>query len=215
MLSGRGSRGGRDGLTLVEVIVAVAITAIIGASVYTTLGGSRDRERVRQSYEILRDITRIIDRFDTATQGGTLTAGRHPRSLFQLNNPITTTQTTNCTGCRNVCNVAYVSGNVSGWNSNGPLFQSRDVTVRTGFRIPIGLVRDSLVRVPAAAPADQGRTFGLLQITIDTVTYDDARDLKSIVDGTADSSLGVVRWSTNAVNGVLASIFWTLPLAGC
>lgn len=207
--------GGRLAFTFVEIVVAVAITAIIGSTVYVSLAGARDRQRVSDSYAILQDLTRILDRFDTATGGSTVLNGRHPRSLFQLNNAITVTQTTGCTSCRNICDVAHSSNQTPGWTSGGPFFQSRDITVGTGFRIPIGLVRDSLIRVPAGAPADPPRTYGLMQVRIDSVDYLDAVDLKLIVDNLTDSSKGVVRWTTNAVDGVLPSIFWTLPLGGC
>lgn len=210
------TRSNRLGFTFLEIVVAVAITAIIGGTVYTTLGGARDRQRVDESYTILRDITRAIDRFDSATASGTLVNGRHPRSIVQLNDSVIVTQTANCTRCRNACDVAYVAANSTGWNATGPYFQNRQITPGTGFRLPIGLVRDSLIRVPAGAPASQGLTYGLLQVRIDSVDYLDAVDLKKIVDALpTDSSKGVVRWTTDAVDGVLLSIFWTLPLAGC
>lgn len=210
----------RDGFTFLEIIVAVAITSIVAATVMVTLGGSGDRRRVDESAQILRDLTRIIDRFDSGTQGGTVVNGRHPRSLYQLNNLITSTQTANCALCRNSCDVAFTSGansNVSGWTAAGPFLQGREITVGTGFRIPIGLVRDSLIRTGTAS--NQGLTWGILQIRIDAVDYVDAVDLKLITDALpTDSSKGVVRWTTytTATNkGVIPSIFWTFPVAGC
>lgn len=203
----------RAGFTFLEIVVAVGITAIIGATVYATLGGARDRQRVDDSYAILRELTRVIDRFDSLTGG--VANGRHPQYLSQLNNAITVTPTANCLFCKNICDVAHTSNQTPGWSSNGPFYQSRDITAGTGMRIPIGLVRDLLIREPVSASADQAHDYGVMKVQIDGVDYLDALDLELIVDSLPDPSKGVVRWTATPVDGVLSSIFWTLPIAGC
>lgn len=207
----------RPGLTMVETVVAVTIFAVIGGAIYAGLGGYRDRQRVMDSTVILRDVVRALNRYDTLTANGAFppAAGRYPRRLSDLTNEITSTVTTGCTNCRNSCDGGYSATNVSGWVNRGP-FLGREVVLHTGFRIPIGLVRDSLIRTPATA-ANADRSFARLQIRIDSVFYSDAVELNAVVDGDLPTdTTGIVRWTaTPDADGRLASVFWNIPVGGC
>lgn len=215
---------GRAGFTLLEMVIAVAIIAVLGGAVVVGLSGYRERQKVNESHDILRALAATLFRYDTALAAGANppTAGRYPLQLYHLSNLITSTATTNCALCRNSCggtatpalNSVYSTTNVTGWTTNGPFF-NRDVVLGVGFSIPIGLVRDSLVRTPAtAANADNDRAR--LQIRIDTVLLEHALDLNAMVDGDAGGGTGTVQWSaTPDGSGRLSSIFWTLPIRGC
>lgn len=216
----------RLGFTLIEIAVAVAILALLAAASYPGMASYRDHRRVEQSAVVMHGLVRIMTSYDTVTANGgnPPTNGRYPRSLFQLMNQITATQTTNCTSCRNSCNTAYTSTNVTGWNNFGPFF-NREVVAGTGLRIPIGLLRDSLIRIPATA-ANASRSFARLQMRIDSVFYEDAITLNRWVDGGATTptsrdasfvdTVGTVRWSDPVdFDDMIPSIFWNFPVGGC
>lgn len=205
------------GFTLVEIAIAVAIIAILSAVLLATVVVERGRSRVSESHETLTELVKILYVYDSALGFTDVPPleGRFPRLLSHLTNEIVSTGGATCQLCRNSCGSLYTGKNVDGWRSKGP-FYSRDIPFAVGLRIPIGLVRDSLTRVPATASPDVSRTFGRLQIRIDSVALLDAQDLDERVDGVASPTTGVVTWTAAPdPDGVLSSIFWNMPIAGC
>jgi hypothetical protein len=76
-------------------------------------------------------------------------------------------------------------------------------------------VRDTLFRNPPTA-TNADLTFARLQIRIDSVLLTDAQDLDERVDGSADPTVGAIRWTAAPdADGILSSIFWNMPIAGC
>lgn len=224
-----GAQRARSGFTLIEIVVVTGIIVIMGAIAFVTLSSNRQRQKVDASLDLLRDLTTALYAYDSATANSTtnFVPGRFPSRLHHLTNQITSTNTANCPLCRNSCgmvaapvsNSRYTAANVTGWTSRGP-FYSRDIKLHVGFLIPIGLVRDSLTRIPAqtatntTALADTER--GRLQIRIDSVRLEDMLVLKSLVDGTSNAATGILRWS-DAVDaeGRIPRAFWTMPIRGC
>jgi prepilin-type N-terminal cleavage/methylation domain-containing protein len=216
---------GRPGFTLTEVAVAAAILAVLAsvvlASVHESIGTTA--KRIGDSAAALRELTNALNKFDTATGNGTPWSGRMPLQIAHLTNPITSTASANCPLCRNSCGrispppaqSLYSATNVSGWNNHPGPFYSRDVTPGVGFALPIGLVRDTLIRTDATA-ANANRSWAILQIRIDNVSLADAQELDMMVDTENSAGRGTIRW-TAAPNaeGMLSSIFWTIPVGGC
>jgi prepilin-type N-terminal cleavage/methylation domain-containing protein len=204
------------GFTLVEMAVAVAVLAILTAILLATVVVNRGRSRVSESHEVLTELVRTLHFYDTALAFGDVppTEGRFPFLLSHLTNEISITSSPPCQVCQNSCGALYVGKNVDGWRQSGPFYR-RDIPFSVGLRIPIGLIRDSLTRIPATA-ADVSRSFGRLQIRIDSVALLDAQDLDERVDGVASQTAGVVTWTAAPdADGMLSSIFWNMPVGGC
>lgn len=204
------------GFTLIEIAVAVAVLAILSAILLATVVVERGRSRVSESHEILAELVKTLHFYDTALAFGDIppTEGRFPRQLSHLTIEITSSGGATCPLCRNSCGVLYTGKNVDGWRRSGP-FYPRDIPSSVGLRIPIGLVRDSLIRIPASA-SDENRSYGRLQIRIDSVVLLDAQDLDERVDGVASPTAGLVTWTAAPdPDGMLSSIFWSTPIAGC
>ena len=207
---------GVRGFTLIEIAVAVAVLAILSAIVLATVVVERGRSRVSESHETLSGLVKTLYAYDTALAFGDIppTEGRFPFLLSHLTNEINITSSPPCQLCQNSCGAQYTGKNVDGWRRSGP-FYTRDIPYAVGLRIPIGLVRDSLTRVPATA-GDVSRSFARLQIRIDGVALLDAQDLDERVDGIASPTAGVVTWTAAPdADGILSSIFWNVPIAGC
>jgi len=205
-----------EGFTLIEIAVAVAVLAILSAIVLATVVVERGRSRVSASHETLSELVKTLYAYDTALAFGDVppTEGRFPRMLSHLTNEINIITSPPCQLCQDSCGSLYTGKNVDGWRRSGP-FYPRDIPYAVGLRTPIGLVRDSLTRIPASA-SDVSRSFARLQIRIDSVAFLDAQDLDERVDGVASPTAGVVTWTAAPdADGILSSIFWNVPIAGC
>jgi prepilin-type N-terminal cleavage/methylation domain-containing protein len=225
------SSGPRRGFTLIEVAVAAAIFALLAAVVFATVHGAvgTTTKRVSDAAAELRELTIAINRFDTATgKGGSLEKGRLPLQISHLTNPITNTNTANCPLCRNSCGFGpsppsqslYSQDNEDGWAEEPGPFYSKDVAAGVGFALSIGFVRDTLIReplVPTPMNATTAiRAYGLLKVRIDNVSFADAQELNAFVDGDNSASTGTIRWTaTPDAEGMLSSIYWTIPIGGC
>lgn len=173
--------------------------AILSAVLIATVAVQRGSSRVSESHETLTELVRTLHFYDTSVT-------RFPRLLSHLTNEISTSG-------HNSCGSVYSASNVTGWRSRGP-FYSRDIPFAVGLRIPIGLVRDSLIRIPATGNATSG--FARLHIRIDSVALLDAQDLDERVDGFVSPTAGAVTWTAAPdADGMLSSIFWSTPIAGC
>lgn len=225
------SRGLRRGFTLTEVAVAAAIFAILAAVVFATVHGATGTttKRIGEAAAELREITSAINRFDTATgKGGSLEKGRLPLQISHLTTPITDVNTVNCPLCRNSCGFGpapaslslYTGDNDDGWDEEPGPFYSRDVVPGVGFRLSIGFVRDTLIREPLTPTPFNAtaatRAYGLLKVQIDNVSFADAQELNALVDADNSATTGTIRWTaTPDAEGMLSSIFWTIPISGC
>lgn len=215
----------RRGFTLTEVAVAAAIFAILAAVVFATVHGATGTttKRIGDAAAELREVTNAINKFDTATGDGSPEKGRLPLQISHLTDTIVDVSSANCPRCRNSCGFGpappaqslYSSENENGWRNRPGPFYSRNVIPGVGFPLPIGFVRDSLIRSPATA-ANAIRSYGILQVRIDNVSFADAQELNAIVDGDNSASTGTIRWTATAdAEGMLSSIFWVIPVGGC
>jgi prepilin-type N-terminal cleavage/methylation domain-containing protein len=217
----------RRGFTVTEIAVAAAILAVLASVVLASVHGAvgTTGKKIGDSAATLRELTSALNRFDTATGAGTPWLGRMPLQISHLTNPITSTSSANCPLCRNSCGFGpgppahslYSATNVTGWNNHPGPFYSRDVVPGVGFALPIGFVRDTLVRNPVATAAgNANREWGILQVRIDNVSFADAQELNAVVDADNSAATGTIRWTaTPNAEGMLSSIFWTISVGGC
>ena len=222
--------GLRRGFTLTEVAVAAAIFAILAAVIFATVYGATGTttRRIADSAAELRELTSAINKFDTATGDGSPEKGRLPLQISHLTDTIVDVATSNCPRCRNSCGLGptpptqslYTSENETGWRNRGGPFYSRNVIPGVGFAVPIGFVRDTLIRNPAVpnplTNTNAIRQFAILQVRIDNVSFADAQELNAWVDADNSASTGTIQWTaTPDAEGMLSSIFWTIPVGGC
>ncbi|MBA2686563.1 MAG: prepilin-type N-terminal cleavage/methylation domain-containing protein [Gemmatimonadaceae bacterium] len=166
------SPNGVNGFSIVEIVVAIAIMAVLGAIVVPSVGSYLDRKRVEDSAATLDSLRVAIGRFRTATAD-------YPGRLSHLTKRITTSDRTACNTAANTI-VNYVAGSQTGWDNNGP-FWDRSIP-RTGIPLSIGTVLDSMHRTSTSVLP------GAMVMTIPGVFIGEARELNLLEDGPLDAN---------------------------
>lgn len=201
MAADRTARSGRPGFSLAEVIVTIAILALLATVVVRSTSGVADRERVKESIETLERLSFAIFRFD-------LVVARFPRRITHLHTRITGSPETS------ICSaVTYTSSQQSTWETHpfgGPFWEYP--TAASGFPIPIGMVSDTMVRSPLIA-INTARSFGILQIVVREVSDDDVVEMNLLVDRDGSSTQGAIRWTPDGAGA--NTMTWNIPIAGC
>lgn len=178
----------RRGFTLIEVVVALAIFAVMTA-VVAVIAFPRLRQsaaaRTMADYQALHEAV-------SAFRGD---IGQYPRVLTQLALPITA-------GDQNLCGTAFGSGRVARWR--GPYLDRLldDNGVASGF----GAFGDTLGRFPATAATPT--SYGALLYGVQVPDSMDALEIDVLMDDTADVASGTVRWG----GGLL---LFVVPITGC
>ena len=164
--------------------------AVVGSLVIPALTSYLDHSRVASSAQTLQALSQSLFNFRTAVT-------QSPKRLSHLSTAILSTDTTSCTGVAPTTTVLY-GANASRWTPNGPYYD-RAIS-KTGFPLGIGTANDVLVRTSA------NTTAGFLNITIPSVSFNDAVELNNIVDGPADANQANRSNTTGAVE-------WGVPVA--
>lgn len=177
----------RPGFTLVEIVVAVAIMALLTAVTLPTVAQYLSDQKIATTASTL-----------TALKNGIATFRANvvvsPSRLTHLTRAITSTDTTSCTG-RGIALPFAPYGSVAAlrWSIAGPYYPKALSTY--GLQVPIGTISDTLSRTAAAG------TASYLNITIRNVRFQDAVKLNDLMDGTADvnqadrsNTTGAVQW---------------------
>jgi len=195
----------RAGLTLIEIVVSLAIVAVLGAVVFQNLAAHADRQRVNESIIALNGLRLSVYRFDSAV-------GRFPRTIRNLHTKITDTEPTICTAL-NFSSKGKDGGEVGLWevSARGGPFYHYD-TPQSGFPIGIGVVSDTFTRDPATA-ANEDRSFGWLQIVVRGVTDDDVTEANLLTDRDGSATNGAVRWLADGSG--TNTMTWNIPIGGC
>lgn len=179
---------GRDGFTLVEILVVLAIGIVLAVAVLPGMIGAMDQSRVEQSAKSFHAMGEAIGSMWTDME-------QYPGSLSDLSGPL---------GATDLCGDAYASP--GDWT--GP-YLSRTVAA-TGLPLPIGTAGNTLTysELPALAPEEY-----LLEITVAGASHEDARVLNAEVDADADSAAGAIRWGPVS-NGVV-DLSYVRPVQPC
>jgi prepilin-type N-terminal cleavage/methylation domain-containing protein len=164
----------RRGFTLAEVLVGLAIVAILAAVLYPAIGSQLRRG---QSAALGNQIGNLRDAIAAYRQN----VGRYPRTLSQLSNALGASATDACANTmpppvRNAWRGPYLTQAVSG-----------DIVVGDAT------VKDTLVRSPAT---DAGTAPGTLIIRFINVDSLIAFDVEKNFDPAIDYASGSILWSS-------------------
>ena len=183
--------GGRPGLTLLEVMIAIAIIAILAATVAPNFIGALDRKRVDASAEALVEIMEAMTTMRLDNQDW-------PGSISHMAEPITTSMT-------NVCGNGYPTGKVNNWE--GP-YLDRPIPA-SGLPIGVGIAEDVFVREVVSG------NDAYLKIQITDVSEEDAIALNHVLDADSSATGGAFRWNTPADAEGMVTAFYLRPIRGC
>jgi general secretion pathway protein G len=182
----------KRGFTLAEILVAVAIIALLTAVILPTIGG---RLRQSQASAIASELTNLT----TAINAYRENVLKYPYKLDLLTNtPVAGTSA-------DICGTLMVALNVNKWQ--GP-YLARPIITNTDFPIGDATVNDQLVRTPAL-----GAGVGTLAIKIDVVDTVAAVALEAQFDGNADFTTGSILW--NRTNPGVGTLSYLIPIRGC
>ena len=185
---------------MLEVAIAIAIIALLSASIFPTVAEQSRYGRVRHAAKVTRELADAITAFR-------VNVGMNPGTLRQLTTPITIADV-------NSCGAAYVSADVAKWL--GPYYRFPLTTA--GFPLSedqFGRVQNGLVRAPANSSAP-----GTSAIQITGVPLDSAEELNALVDGTRatpelNRTTGRVRWTSPADVNIFVTVSYHVAINGC
>ena len=186
--------------TLVEVVVALAVVLILAAVAVPSVAGYLQQQRVEATAAQLATVRDAL--YNPAAGANAffqkITSANAGR-LSELEEVIIASNATYATGTDNSCGNAFSTGERNNWLANGP-FMVYNSERSTGMMTPIGLVEDTLTRIPNSA------TSGKLRLTFkNNVELSDAQLLDAFVDGGDGYLAGVVQWTPqNGTNGIVS-----------
>jgi type II secretory pathway pseudopilin PulG len=224
----------RAGITLVEVIVAVSVLAIIGIAIFvsatvsqgSTAGGD---DNIDKAAHTLTDLSEAIALWTNRISGAPTSffqvIGAYPGTLSQLTTPITTSDRNSCARGFPLNNATrYKNSQVNEWE--GQFF--RQELPPTGFLIAPGFfAQDTLLRYSAVMnalgppwfneqyfPSGNTTTAGTLAIVMHNVAYANAVGLARRVEGDTTGVFGAVRFLKNATNTPV-TVEFHIGIHGC
>lgn len=200
----------RSGFTLIEVVVAGAILALLAAVTIPQVMDALDKKRIDETSDILGEVR---DAFTNTQNTGFLNVVRTgvtvstssvvPGLLSELVTPIvsnTATIPNSCGGTFQTATAAFT------WTSYGPFLQ-RSVSTVDGLRTPIGNIQNTLSRTLALQGTWTQAVHIRLQINnVDSV---DAVSLDRKMDGVVSTNAGVIQYTFSS--GV-ATVFFLIPI---
>lgn len=191
-----GEQGSRAGFTIMELVVAVSIMAILAALTIPSISRYVDDAGITSTASTLSDLAASITKFQSDISSS-------PFRLTQLARLVTANDTTSCSGVGSATpRTTFTAASAARWTRNGPYY-TKALNVN-GFPLPIGTAKDTIYRTSiSTAP-------GFLQIQIPGVTFDDAMQLNTLVDGPGDpnqadrsNNSGAIQWSAPINNDVV------------
>jgi len=218
----RAAAVGRRGVTLLEIIVALAIVVVISGAIFLTIGTSSrtggDAKRVDEAATNLAELADALAKYSNRplaakdqsfaqTISGNANGGVNAGRLSYLTTKILATD-------RDSCNTVY-GALAALWL--GPFYSTPVPT--TGLKIAEGFfANDLLVRydqsgVPNNAPLNVLRTPGTLAIVMPNVAIEDARALLLAVEGEQNGTSGAVRFT--AAGDAPVTVSYHVAIHGC
>jgi prepilin-type N-terminal cleavage/methylation domain-containing protein len=190
MLMRRGLRG-HLAFTLVEIIVALVVLAVLAAMLYPTAAG-----QLRQGQS-----TAIANQLDNLRQA----IANYRQNVQRFPNLLTQLTTQPIAGALDLCGTALPAANMALWR--GPYVTQ--VIQAGGMPVGDAMVQNAVTRVPAGGVGQPGT----LQITVADVDNDYADDLERQFDGNANLATGTITWT--ATTGTLGTLVFQIPVRGC
>lgn len=198
----------RRGFTIIELVVVIAILAILGAVIVSTTGGSSasgqsDQERINMVANELDILSRALAFFEPtkAPISFKQTVGVYPSRLSHLTDAITTAKP-------NSCGVNYTAGQVALWTGG---YYTRELPT-TGLFLATGFtLQDLLVRTPANVNTQQ---HGTIAIVIPGVELSDAMLLDQTVDGIPSATGATVLFTPNN-SSTPVTVSYLSAIGGC
>lgn len=222
---GRVALAARRGVTLLEIVVALAIMVVIAGAIFLAVGSSSrtggDAARIDEAATTLARLADALARYSNASvnpeeqsftqvisgiASGILTGGVNAGRLSYLTTKITNTDLDSC-------GAAYSNGEANRWI--GPFYPTP--IPATGLRIADGFfANDLLVRYDqAGVPSTAGgpTTPATLAIVMPGVAIEDARALAQAVEGDQGGVVGAVRFTASGNAPVTVS--YHVNIHGC
>lgn len=184
-------RRSHPGFSILEILTAIAVIAMIVAIVVSSDNPetSNDRARYDAAADALSDLAEAIAGYEVTRPKRSFhqIVGVYPAKLSHLTTPITTSD-------KSICNLSYLSTNVTKWQNAANPFYGREL-LTAGTPIESGFnVQDVLILLNAAAAS--GNSANTMIIRMPSVTLADALGLDLAVDGVVNGTLGTVRYSS-------------------
>lgn len=164
----------RSGLTLVEILVGVAVAAILAAFVIPTVSGRLTDAAERREASDLTTLAQAINTYHDQV-------GAWPSTLTQL-------VTQPSVGDLNICGGSLAAKDVNRWL--GPY-----VTMpipSTGIVIGGSTISNTLSEVTTSSPS-------VIQISLTNVSSATFTDIQNMLDNDASSTTGTIRWDGSSV----------------
>jgi prepilin-type N-terminal cleavage/methylation domain-containing protein len=182
----------KPGFTLVEIAIALAIIAVMTATLAVWYGSFSSRPMISQIEHNVQTVATQIRYFRDDV-------GAYPSSITELVSQPGVASTTSC-------GTSFDALKVSRWR--GPYLPGNLGSTR--IVVETDTIRDALIRVPTTATSRDDP--GVLQIEVGNTTLANAMALDSLLDGDASSSTGSVIWG---IVGGKQRMAYQIPIAGC
>lgn len=179
----------RNGFSLIEVLVGLAIVVVLAAVVTPSLVGMLDDARVERGVTSLQNLSDAIAAFEEDVK-------EYPSDLTQLTSPVTRDDPNSCDG-------TFSPGHAKQWA--GPYLNR--LVPATGIPIAVGTAENELIR-------DGSGQAGVLRIAVPQTTEIDAIEINRRMDGDGDPSGGAVQWTVTDSEGMV-TLFYLTPVKGC
>ena len=189
-------RAGRPAFTVIEMVVATAIIAVLSAVMFPVVAEQIEQRRVDKAITTFKSLADAVTAFRA-------NVGMNPGRLVHLSNPILSTDL-------NSCGAAYGTAPANLWA--GPYY-TRQVLVATGLPLSednLGRVQNTLVRSPAGVATPGSLAFQVTAIPLAKVT-----ELDASVDGDGGAGTGRVRWTTPADANGHVTMSYHVAINGC
>jgi prepilin-type N-terminal cleavage/methylation domain-containing protein len=180
----------RRAFTLLEVVAAIALIAILAAILYPTIAASLRNAQAGALGATLENIRTGISNFHD-------NVGAYPRTLSLL-----TTQPV--FGNDDSCGTNLSAGERGDWR--GPYMTA---AITGDFPVGDGTVDNDLVRVPATGT----NTPGILQVIVTNVDSTTAYEVESQFDGGPDYAAGTILWASTGPQ--IGTLTFQISIRGC